>query len=432
MAETKTISRRNFLKLSGAAGTTALASSFIPTGALAIESERSYASSVYPDRIILSWMNNPATSQAVTWRTDTSVRNACAQIAKADGSPFFSNNAWQVGASSTALNGPGWTDLYHRVNFTGLKPDTVYHYRLGDGSIWTEWFQFRTASSKADPFSFIYLGDAQSSVFSLWSHVVRRSRTTLPDARFILHAGDLINRDESDAEWGEWHAADGWAQSGISCIATPGNHEYNDLAISPQWKVQFAFPENGPGHEELDNTVYYIDYQGVRIISLDTPAMSSPKLMIAQRAWFENVLKNNPSRWTIVTHHYPMFAASEGRTGDFLLNLFFRKLYEKYRVDLVLQGHDHTYARGTSPNIFRRAGKDPGPVYVVSVSGPKMYGSKAIWADVRAQNLQLYQHVTINSQSLSFKSYTSAGALLDAFDIQKDSSGSNTIIERRK
>lgn len=419
------ISRRRFIKLSGAA---AALSALVPVSIHAAETNRHYASTACPDRIILSWMNDPSTTQAVTWRTDTSVTHALAQIAQSDGSPYFAANSSQHIPSTKTLNGPGWSDLYHTVNFSGLTPDTVYNYRLGDGSVWTEWHQFQTASLKADPFSFIYLGDAQTSISSMWSHVVRRARTKLPDARFIIHAGDLINNDGSDEEWGEWHAADGWVQSGINCIATPGNHEYDDLDITPQWKVQFAFPKNGPEHAELENTVYYIDYQGVRIISLDTTAMSSPRLLLAQRTWCENVLKDNPSRWTIVTHHYPMFAGAENRTGDFLLNLFFRKLYDKYKVDLVLQGHDHTYARGVSPNIFRWPGKDPGPVYIVSVSGPKMYESKALWADVKAENLQLYQHISITGSDLSFKAYTSSGGILDSFKIEKDENGSRRIV----
>ena len=34
----------------------------------------------YPEHIILTWKNNPATSQAVTWRTDSSGSQAFAEI----------------------------------------------------------------------------------------------------------------------------------------------------------------------------------------------------------------------------------------------------------------------------------------------------------------------------------------------------------------
>ena len=47
----------------------------------------------YPEHIILTWKSNPATSQSVTWRTDSSVSQAFAEIALADPSPDFGKNA---------------------------------------------------------------------------------------------------------------------------------------------------------------------------------------------------------------------------------------------------------------------------------------------------------------------------------------------------
>ena len=50
-------------------------------------------------------------------------------------------------------------------------------------------------------------------------------------------------------------------------------------------------------------------------------------------------------------------------------------MFEKYGVDLVLNGHDHTYARGHVPiksSKFNNKG-DFNTLYVTSVSGPKQY-----------------------------------------------------------
>ena len=47
-------------------------------------------------------------------------------------------------------------------------------YRVGDGVNWSEWFHFRTASDRPEPFSFIYFGDAQTDLKSLWSRVIWR------------------------------------------------------------------------------------------------------------------------------------------------------------------------------------------------------------------------------------------------------------------
>jgi hypothetical protein len=40
--------------------------------------------SLQPDRVILTWAGDPATTQAVTWRTSTAVARAAAQIAVAE------------------------------------------------------------------------------------------------------------------------------------------------------------------------------------------------------------------------------------------------------------------------------------------------------------------------------------------------------------
>ena len=61
-----------------------------------------------------------------------------------------------------------YVSKFHTVNFTNLKPDTKYLYRVGDGANWSEWFEFETASNKAEPFSFVYVGDAQNDIKEHW------------------------------------------------------------------------------------------------------------------------------------------------------------------------------------------------------------------------------------------------------------------------
>jgi hypothetical protein len=34
---------------------------------------KDYPASAYPDRVILGWQANPATSQSVNWRTDSTI-----------------------------------------------------------------------------------------------------------------------------------------------------------------------------------------------------------------------------------------------------------------------------------------------------------------------------------------------------------------------
>ncbi|MCB9295633.1 MAG: metallophosphoesterase family protein [Lewinellaceae bacterium] len=392
-----------------------------------------YAPQPTPDRIILSWSADPATTQSVTWRTDVSVKEAFAEIAPADPSPDFPGRATSVKAATELLVTDNNAAHFHSVTFTGLQPATLYAYRVGSGDHWSEWFHFKTASGEEAPFAFLYFGDAQNDIKSLWSRCIRQAYSTMPDADFLLHAGDLINRANRDEEWGEWFYAGGWIYGMKSNIATPGNHEYgrNVLGgreLSKIWKPTFTFPANGP--EGLDETVYYLDYQCTRIISLDTPALyADDDAGEAQAKWLEGVLSNNPNRWTIVTQHHPVYSTARGRDNEEVREAF-QPLFEKYGVDLVLQGHDHSYGRGHNLQ-FGASRKDKGPIYVVSVSGPKMYNLNfEEWMERAASNTQLYQIIKVDGNLLSYEAYTATGQLYDAFELRKRNDGANKFIDR--
>ncbi|MCB0375985.1 MAG: hypothetical protein KDD04_08725, partial [Sinomicrobium sp.] len=107
-------------------------------------------------------------------------------------------------------------------------------------------------------------------------------------------------------------------------------------------------------------------------------------------------------------------------------------LFEKYGVDLVLTGHDHSYGRGTNLPIGR--GKLPtleGPIYVVSVSGPKMYDlGMDKWMQRGASNTQLYQLIRIDGDLLRFEAYTVDDQLYDAFELKKDKEGKRYFTDR--
>ncbi|WP_159467247.1 metallophosphoesterase family protein [Dyadobacter sp. 3J3] len=397
------------------------------------QENKSYPASKFPDRIILGWKGDAAHSQAVNWRTDSTITRAIAMIHEADPSPDFQTSAKSVDAKTTAVVLEGKQVKYHEVDFTGLKPATQYMYRVGEGKHWSEWFHFTTASDKHDPVSFLYFGDAQNDIRSLWSRAIRGAYSTLPKADFMIHAGDLINSSNVDYQWGEWFEAGGWVNGMVPSLSTPGNHEYymdknKKPHVSMHWRPQFALPENGP--EGLTETAYYFDYQGIRFISLNSQeAILDSTVLDRQAAWFEKVATGHAMRWTIVMHHHPIYSTKNGRDND-EWRAKMEPLYKKHKVDLVLQGHDHTYGRGINMPLGQSRKKPDGPIYVVSVSGPKMYDiGLQNWMDRAASNTQLYQVITVNDALLSFKAFTVSGDLYDSFNLEKDKKGQNTLVE---
>jgi phosphodiesterase/alkaline phosphatase D-like protein len=177
-----------------------------------------------PHRIVLTLTADPAHSQAVTWRAAAKAARPRAQIAVASANPSFGRAAVTTAGKATGVDSAGTTGTYAAV-FLGLNPDTAYSYRVGDGDRWSEWNLFHTASEKADPFSFLYFGDAQNNIASLWSQVVRSAVFRNPQARFLVHAGDLVSEGHDERLWDEWTAALGFLASMIPSLPVPGNHD---------------------------------------------------------------------------------------------------------------------------------------------------------------------------------------------------------------
>lgn len=402
----------------------------------AVDPARIYNPTAMPDRIVLTWTSDPARSQAVSWRTDGSVQQAYAEIALAEAGPNFVAKAERISGETQALETNLSLAHYHTAVFTDLAPSQKYVYRVGDGVNWSEWSHFTTGSADAEPFSFVYFGDAQNDVKSHWSRVVREAFREAPRASFMLHAGDLINRAHNDAEWGEWFYSSGWIHRTIPAIATPGNHEYDPLdnnsdeseSLSIQWRPMFAFPENGP--EGLEETCYFLDYQGARIVSLNSNLRHEE-----QAHWLDGTLAESTQKWNIVTMHHPVYSSARGRDNPHIREAW-QPIFDKYHVDIVLQGHDHTYARSqlmaAADNVptGTTVQSEAGTLYVVSVSGPKMYNlDRQPFMRRAAEDTQLYQVITIDGDELRYRAYTAHGELYDGFTLKKRSGQVNELIE---
>ncbi|RIJ76529.1 collagen-like triple helix repeat-containing protein [Nakamurella silvestris] len=433
-----------------------------------------YAQTPIPDRVLLIPTQDPTTTQRVTWRASaTNPRAQIIEAPKAFGDVMNSNpelyKITTVPAFRTSEMDPktGYTNTYHAVEFTDLKPNTRYSYRVGDGTNpqsggsgaalnnWTPWRDFTTAAVDLQPYSFIYFGDAQNYLDTAVPRVFSEAIADRPDARLVLHAGDLMNQTgTSDAniavqekEWAQWfEAGEGLFQT-RSTLATPGNHEYNSsTAISRFWKPQFPFPENGPKNadgsvmEAVKQSAYYTDYQGVRYISLDSsPLQNGPvqtDVLNAQTAWFEALLSDpNRPKWTVVTFHHPVYSGTSTRNNQVVRDNW-NPLLSKYGVDLVLQGHDHVYNRGNQ--VVDNDPVDPtvshGPVYSIAVAGGKMYALNQgqNWTDngaklrSRSENTQHYQLIDVEADKLVYQSRTADGEFFDGYRIEKPGTGWDT------
>ncbi|MBB3825912.1 purple acid phosphatase family protein [Xanthomonas arboricola] len=392
-----------------------------------------YVADGFPDRIVATPAQDAATGFAVAWRTDASVSQPWLELVVAGDSPDLGTPR-RIRATTATLASENGSSHHHRAEIAGLTPDTLYAYRVQGHDTWGAWNQFRTAATPDAPLTLLYFGDTQNKNLSLVSRVIRQAWRSAPDARLALFAGDLVSGKDGqdDNEWAEWFEAGRWLLEGTAVAPAPGNHEYHEEGDeSPQatrtlgnhWPVTFALPHNGPS--ATARTSYWFDYQGVRIAVLDGTSVLDLGTGPAQAQWLDKVLADNPHPWSIVLIHQPFFSPRADRENEKLVEQVL-PVIRRHKVDLVLQGHDHTYGR---------RGDQPGqatPVFVVSVAGPKQYRlSDMARKTMRpvGEDTQLYQVLRLDRQRLVYESRTATGRLYDAFELQRDAQGAKRLIE---
>ena len=185
--------------------------------------------------------------------------------------------------------------------------------------------------------------------------------------------------------------------------------------------------------DAVKETCFALDYQNMKLISIDAVSLQRNEASKeAQVKWLDSVLTSNTKKWTTITMHYPIYSTAEGRDNTILREAL-KPLIDKYKVDLVLQGHDHTYARGYDQNDGQglTVVEEAGTVYAVSVSGPKMYTSQdQDWMVKRGEFTQLFQIISVTKDTIHYGAYTPLGGLYDAFDLIKDANGNKKLINK--
>ncbi len=369
--------RRTVLKtgaaVAGAAATVAIGA---PANAASAtvwqQSAKTAGKLVVPFGRHLAWGANPRNQVRVGW-----------QVAAPVTKPFLrlGDSPWSLGhripAEIRSLHSevPGTiaaTDQYYvHVAIDDLLPGKTYFYAVGhdgydprDLSTFGRIDSFTTAPSRrriSDGFTFTAFGDQGVSYHALGND----GQVAAQDPAFHLHAGDLCYADSSGSglptdvydprTWDQFLAQTEPIAASVPWMASLGNHDMEALYSSNGYGGQLArwdFPDNGPVHAE---GVYSFIYGNVGVISLDPNDVSfeipanNGYTGGAQTAWLDKRLAflraQSDVDFVVVFFHHCAYSTTTAHASEGGVRSQWVPLFDKYGVDLVINGHNHIYER---------------------------------------------------------------------------------------
>lgn len=222
-------------------------------------------------------------------------------------------------------------------------------------------------------------------------------------ADFMLYGGDVVNSGFMASDWNTVHGLMKkiWGKWLIQAIA--GNHEEESyahpLVTGRPWN--FSFRWGNAAFIAFDNSLAVM------------PGME-------EYTWIENELKKaKDADFRVVYFHIPPY--SDLRHGDNIeAQKYLIPLFDKYHVQLVLCGHEHSYQRTDA----LKAGKpDPnGTVYVVAGSGVgRLYDRiKTAGKIVKYEKLSPYLRLHVDTNAITVTAVDGAnGKVIDTVTVGK-------------
>jgi predicted phosphodiesterase len=245
----------------------------------------------------------------------------------------------------------------HAVTLTDLKPYTFYHYRIeSNGTPLSEERTFRTAAGPDQTqFTFVAFGDTRTQ-HQVHRTVVKGVIAAAPD--FVLHMGDLVESGSLPDQWETFFEVEQELMARTPLFPALGNHEEND----PLYFDLFYLP----GNERW----YTFDYGNARFICLQIDGYGAFDPGSEQYAWLEGALAANVQPWLFVYFHVPPYTSVED-AWESIVRQSLSPLFERYGVDLVLNGHKHNYERNEVNGItYIVTGGGGAPLYAMQEQEP--------------------------------------------------------------
>jgi acid phosphatase type 7 len=321
--------------------------------------------------------------------------------------------------------------LLHTATLTGLTAEMGYYYQViveEDGqeeTIRGEVNSFQTASLPNTPFAFAVMGDTQGNP-AVNGTLAQYAWALRPN--FLVIPGDLVDDGPVKKQWvNDFFASMNPLMCRVPFYPVLGNHERN---------ADYYYR-----YMDLPPPEYYYSFQYGNTMFFMIDSNKKVDEESEQYLWLEKQLQELEARekagtsdvvWKFVSYHHPSYSSDEDDYGNLWKgkstwgDLRIRpltKLYDRYGVDVVWNGHIHSYER-TWPMVDNKVTEDKGTIYMVTGGGGGGLEQAGPIRPPFQNNVRRGHHfvfVAVNGKTLELKSFDLDGRLFDTTTLKKSS-----------
>lgn len=266
---------------------------------------------------------------------------------------------------------------YNQAVVTNLNRNKTYFYSYTVEGQWTKSYLIHIKNPTH--FQFVFVGDPQigSSYNNIaegeneklgqeravcndsfnWNSTLQAAYKHAKAVSFVVTAGDQIqsgNLQASEADYRTFQ--DNEAEyagylapkllRSIPVATTIGNHD----CLSSNYSYHFNNPNRDTGYgATYAGADYYFTYGDSIFLVLNT---NNSDVEEHERFISEALSSNKNVGWRIVAMHHDIFGSGEHSNDEDIISLrtALLPILRKYDINLVLTGHDHTYARAFIPD----------------------------------------------------------------------------------
>ena len=193
--------------------------------------------------------------------------------------------------------------------------------------------------------------EGQYKVSKLMEYLIEKNR-----CKFILGLGDNIYPDGVKSIYDQqfidkFEKPYNNLSNKIKFYNVLGNHDYH-IKSSPKSEINYSaiskkwiLPNNFYCFKKIINSI------PIEFIAIDTNfnRMSKSNKQL-QEKWILNTLYDSNARYNIIFGHHPWKSFGQHGDCDDELDLFYNKISQTNKVDLIISGHDHNQQHIFIPN----------------------------------------------------------------------------------